>query len=129
MESSPKVTVAIKEHEDSEPGESTTWSLKFAFKTTHARLTFISHEPYMLTLTKWQQLMRGDNCMLDMYQGNGEGRIVCCDHMVTFTSNTSGAGGDTDMEYVISHEHLQEQLATAINFAIEHKYLFAPERK
>ncbi len=127
MEGIPKVIVAVTGHDytTSEDDETRSWSIKFIIKVGSIITQFISHEPYQLKLSAWQQLIRGDNCILDMYMGNGEGHIKCSDRVITFTSNTSGAGGDTDMTCSIPHELMQEQLTTAIEFAVEYGYEFA----
>ncbi len=62
----PGVAVTIVGHEDDG-----TWLIKFIIELGPINVQFTSHEPHMLKLSKWQQLIRGEDCKLDMYMGNG----------------------------------------------------------
>lgn len=69
------------------------WMLEFEIKQPCSTTTFISHEPGLISRSRWRAVEMGTEGV-SLYQGNSDGAIDIRDDEFIFTTELSGSGGD-----------------------------------
>ncbi len=95
------------------------WQLEFIGESFEFHIS----EAGVCSFEEWMALAKG-NCILDLYQGNGEGSIESTDELFIFRSAPSGSGGDVSLTLRINAASVRSLLADVLADAIKYPLKF-----
>ncbi len=116
----PEITVRARITIDPDPATGIfpldSWMLEFEIKQPRSSMTFVAHEPCLISRSQWRAAERGEDGVT-LYQGSGDGAIDIIGDEFIFTTDMRGGGGDVSLSCAIPKEIACPVLTAVLNDA------------